>query len=140
MPVMNASRLLEQWIKAFNQGDALGAQKLFAANAVLEEIGTGRTMKKEEIPAAVFLGWRAAFPDASGKVIRIIVSRNVAAGESVWTGTHKGELMGKTATNQKVMVHAVAIITAEDGLITHLRHYVDIAGMMKQLEAAPKPA
>lgn len=140
MPVMSASRLFEQWVKAINQGDTLGAQKLFAPKAVLEEIGTGRTMKKEEIPAAVFLGWRAVFPDAFGKVIRIIASRNQAAGEIIWTGTHKGELMGKPTTNQKVTVHAVAILTAEGGLITHLRHCVDIAGMMKQLESTPKPA
>jgi steroid delta-isomerase-like uncharacterized protein len=112
----------------FNRGDVEEAQKLFAPKAV-----------QEEIPA-VFQGWRNTFPDAAGKVSRIIASRNVAAGEIVWTGTHKGELMGKPATNQKVTVHAVAILTAEGGLIRHLRHYVDIAGMMKQLEAAPKPA
>jgi steroid delta-isomerase-like uncharacterized protein len=139
MATLNANQLLEQWVLTFNRGDVEGAQKLYAPNAVQEEIGTGRKLKKEEIPA-VFQGWRNAFPDAAGKVTRVIASRNVVAGEIVWTGTHKGELMGKPATNQKVTVHAVAIITAEGGLITHLRHYVDIAGLMKQLEAAPKPA
>jgi hypothetical protein len=47
--------------------------------------------------------------------------------------------MDKPATNQKVTVHAVAILTVENGLIKHLRHYIDIAGLMRQLEAAPKP-
>ncbi len=139
MALLSATQLLEQWVITFNRGDVEGSQKLYAPNATQEEIGTGRTLKKEEMPA-VFQGWRSAFPDAAGKVTRVIASRNVAAGEIVWTGTHKGELMGKPATNQKVTVHAVAILTAENGLIKHLRHYVDIAGMMKQLEAAPKPA
>lgn len=139
MAALNANQLLEQWVSTFNRGDVQGAQKLYAPNAVQAEIGTGRKLKKEEIPA-VFQGWRNAFPDAVGKVTRIVASRNVAAGEIIWTGTHTGELMGKLATNQRVTVQAVAILPAEGGLITHLRHYIDVAGMMKQLEAAPKPA
>ncbi len=139
MAALNATQLLEQWVLTFNRGDVEAAQKLFAANAVLEEIGTDRKLKKEEIPA-VLQGWRAAFPDAAGKITRVIANRNLAAGEITWSGTHKGELMGKPATNQAVTASTVAILTADNGLITYLKHYIDVAGMVKQLEAAPKPA
>ncbi|MCI0692663.1 nuclear transport factor 2 family protein [candidate division KSB1 bacterium] len=75
MAILSATQLLEQWVMTFNRGDVEGAQKLYAPTAVQEEIGTGRKLKKEEIPA-VFQGWRNAFPDAAGKVTRVIASRN----------------------------------------------------------------
>lgn len=46
--LMNANQLLEQWVLAFNRGDVDGAQKLFAPNAVQEEIGTGRKLKRKK--------------------------------------------------------------------------------------------
>ncbi len=134
MATMNAVQLLEKWVDTFNRGDVDGAQKLYTLNATLEEIGTGRKLMKEEIPAS-FQGWRTAFPNASGKAVNVISSRNQAVGEIVWSGTHKGEFMGKPATNHDVTVRAVVILFAEAGFIRYVRHYIDIAGLMKQLEA-----
>jgi hypothetical protein len=45
MAALNATQLLEQWVMTFNRGDVDGTQKLYAPNAVQEEIGTGRKLK-----------------------------------------------------------------------------------------------
>ncbi len=133
MALINSTLLLQQWVEAFNRGDSTCAQQLCAPNAVLEEIGTERALHKEEIPA-LFQAWRSAFPDAICTVTKAVASRNHIAAEIVWRGTHLGEFMGKSATHRKMMVQAALFLTAEGNAIKHLKHYVDIAGMMKQLE------
>jgi len=45
-----------------------------------------------------------------------------------------GEFMGKSATHQKMLVQAALFLTAEGNAIKYLKHYHDIAGMMKQFE------
>ena len=134
----NAGELLEQWVSTFNESKWDEGEALFAPNGVTEEIGTGRTSNAKE-GVEIAKGWRAAFQDARGQVENRIVSGNQAAGEILWTGTNSGSLNGMPATNKRVQVRAVAVLTEEGGKIARLRHYIDVAGMLTQLGAMPQP-
>jgi steroid delta-isomerase-like uncharacterized protein len=81
--------------------------------------------------------YRAAFPDA-----RITVEQQLAEGDLVatrWTGrgTHDGELMGITATGERVTVSGLTISRLEGGKIVEEFQNWDTFGMMQQLGAVP---
>ncbi len=134
----SASDLLDRWISTFNESKWDEAEQLWTANGVGEEIGMGRTFNpKEGIENAK--SWRAAFPDARGAIQNRVASGNQAVGEIVWTGTNTGTLNGMPATNKRVQVQAVVVITEEGGRIARARHYIDVAGMLTQLGVMPQP-
>ena len=130
------SELLEQWVATFNEARWDDALNLSADDAVEEEIGTGRTLNRQESLAAA-KAWRAAFPDARGQLVNRLISGSQAAGEIVWQGTHRGELNGMPPTGRAVRVQAAVFLEERGGKIARARHYIDVAGMMAQLGVAP---
>lgn len=135
----NANELLDQWLSAFVEGRHEDGMKLFGQDGVVDEVGTGRTTGVQESSANA-QAWKAAFPDARGTIENRIVAGNQAVGEIVWSGTNSGPLMGKPASGKSVKVRAAVVLTEQNGKIAHIRHYLDVAGMMAQLGAAPAPA
>ena len=131
-----ASELLDQWVSTFSESKWEEGQRLWAAGGRSEEIGTGRTFGPEE-GVAVSKEWTAAFPDARGTVENRIAAGDQVAGEVVWTGTNTGSLNRMPPTGKRVQVRAAVVLRAEGGKIAHLRHYLDVAGLMQQLGAAP---
>jgi steroid delta-isomerase-like uncharacterized protein len=128
----NVNELLEQWVATFNEARWEAALNLSADNAIEEEIGTGRTMNREEsIEAAK--AWKAAFPDARGQIVSRIASGNQIAGEVVWEGRHQGEMNGIPPTGRAVRIQAAVFMEEQAGKIVRVRHYIDMAGMMSQL-------
>ncbi|HEV8634485.1 MAG TPA: ester cyclase [Chloroflexota bacterium] len=133
-----ASELLDQVVSTFNNAQWDEADRLNTDDSVLEEIGTGRRLNRQENTANA-RAWKAAFPDARGVIENRLVAGNQAAGEIVWTGTNTGSLNGMPPTGKPVRVRAVFVLTEEGGKIARARHYLDIAGMMSQLGVAPPP-
>jgi steroid delta-isomerase-like uncharacterized protein len=136
--VATASELLDQVVSTFNNAQWDEADRLNTDDSVLEEIGTGRRLNRQENTANA-RAWKAAFPDARGVIENRLVAGNQAAGEIVWTGTNTGSLNGMPPTGKPVRVRAVFVLTEEGGKIARARHYLDIAGMMSQLGVAPPP-
>ena len=133
-----ASELLDQWVGTFNDGRPEAFEPQVAANAVSEEVGTGRRMNVAEATASA-KAWLAAFPDARGVIENRVVSGKQAVAEIVWRGTNTGSLNGMPPTGKKVQVQAVAVLTEEGGKMAKVRHYIDIAGMLTQLGVMPQP-
>lgn len=132
----NASELLDQWLSAFVEGRHEDGTKLFNPDGVVEEIGTGRTTGVQEASANA-QAWKAAFPDVTGTIENRIVAQNQAVGEIVWSGTNSGSLMGRPPTGKLAKVRAAVVLREQNGKIAHIRHYLDVAGMMAQLGGAP---
>ena len=127
-----AKELLEQWVGAFNDSQWDAGEALWVPDGMLEEIGTGRTTNVKQSTENA-KGWRAAFPDARGQIENVLEAGNQAAGEVVWTGTNSGSLMGKPPTGKRVTVRGAVVLREDGGKIKHVRHYLDVAGMMAQL-------
>ncbi|NUP13249.1 MAG: SnoaL-like domain-containing protein [Polyangiaceae bacterium] len=82
-----------------------------------------------------------AFPDLKLTYTRVVGKGNLAVAEWVFTGTNKGEHMGKPATNKKVGYRGASVLTfAPDGRVKHETVYFDMGTMMGQLGLGPKGA
>jgi steroid delta-isomerase-like uncharacterized protein len=128
----NVSELLQQWVATFNESRWDDALNLASEDALEEEIGTGRRMNRQESLEAA-KGWKAAFPDARGQIVRTVASGNEIAAEIVWEGTHRGDLNGLAPTGRSARVEAAVFLQEQDGRIVRIRHHIDVAGMMAQL-------
>jgi steroid delta-isomerase-like uncharacterized protein len=87
----------------------------------------------------VLRGMRNAFPD-----LNFAVEEQIAEGDKVltrfeWTGTHRGDFLGVSATGRSVKVWGMVIDRLQRGRIKETRIIMDIFGLMMQLGAiAPK--
>ena len=138
-----AGEILDAVVDTFNQSLWEEADRLWAPNGMEEEVGTNRTFNAQESTENA-KAWKAAFPDARGVIENRIVSDHQAAGEIVWTGTHRGPLPGPTGTlpptGKAIRIRAAMVVTEEGGRMVRLRHYIDVAGIMAQLGVTPGSA
>jgi steroid delta-isomerase-like uncharacterized protein len=132
----SVSELLDRFVELFNEGRFEEGVADFAPDGVVEEIGTGRRFTPQE-NVENGRAWRAAFPDARGTIEGKLLDGDRGAAEVVWAGTNTGPLLGRPPTGKAVAVRAVAVLETAGGKITRARHYLDVAGMMAQLGAAP---
>jgi steroid delta-isomerase-like uncharacterized protein len=87
----------------------------------------------------VLRGMRAAFPDMHWTVEEQIAEGDKVATRFEWTGTHRGEFLGVSATGRAVKVWGVVIDRLEGGKIKDTRIIMDSLGLMTQLGVFPPP-
>jgi steroid delta-isomerase-like uncharacterized protein len=80
---------------------------------------------------------RAGFPDIVFSIHEQIAEDDKVASRFEWTGTHKGEFLGISATGRHVRVWGIVIDRLEDGRIKDTRIIMDTLGLMTQLGAIP---
>lgn len=131
------SELLDRFVDLFNADQFEASERDYAAGAVAEEIGTNRRLTPSEATQNA-RAWRAAFPDARGRITTKMVDGNRGAAEIVWQGTNRGSLMGQPPTGKSATVRAVVIIETDGNKVTRSAHYIDAAGLMAQLGIAPQ--
>jgi steroid delta-isomerase-like uncharacterized protein len=81
---------------------------------------------------------REAFPDIRAKTIEpTLTDGNLEAARAVLTGTHRGELLGVSATERVVEIESLDIIRVEDGKVAEHWGVTDVMSLMQQLGAIP---
>jgi len=85
--------------------------------------------------------YRAAFPDMTMTIDRLVADGDWTAAHWTATGTHTGDLMGMAATGKQATVTGVTFhrIGAE-GKFVEARTEFDALGMLQQIGALPAPA
>ena len=78
---------------------------------------------------------RAGFPDIVFSIMEQIAEGDKVVSRFEWTGTHKGEFLGVSATGRPVRVWGVVIDRLENGRIRDTRIIMDTLGLMTQLGA-----
>ncbi|WP_102142783.1 ester cyclase [Mycobacterium hubeiense] len=120
---------------AWNAHDADAVAAVFAEDAVTREAGSseiavGRDAVRERA-ARLFL----AFPDFRLQRQALVIDGPCHADRWVMTGTHQGELFGIAPTGRSVRVEgATFTVMNDDGLVAEDYHYMDVAGLLTQLE------
>jgi steroid delta-isomerase-like uncharacterized protein len=132
----DVSQLLDRFVQLFNTDRFEEAEQDYAPGGYSDEIGTGRRMTPREATVNARV-WKQAFPDAQGTISAKIIDGKNGSAEIVWRGTHRGSLMGQPATGKSISIRAVVVIETDGSAITRSSHYIDVAGMMSQLGAAP---
>ena len=88
---------------------------------------------------AVLRGMRAGFPDMHWSVEEQIAEGDKVLTRFDWTGTHRGEFLGVSATGRPVKVWGMVIDRFQDGKIKETRILMDALGLMIQLGVFPPP-
>jgi steroid delta-isomerase-like uncharacterized protein len=139
MAVEEATRIAEQDVEAFNEGDWEQTRRLYGGDGVYDERATGRRLEGGDEIAGALQSWRDAFPDARGTITNAFSSGDQVVQEITWEGTHSGELetpQGSIpASGRRVTIYAVQVVACEDGRIVENRHYFDMLGMLQQIGA-----
>ena len=85
-----------------------------------------------------FLGYmqtiRDAFPDFHNHIEEIITSEDRAVARLTYSGTHKGELLGRAPTGRRIEYAGVAMFTMPSDRISKVWVLGDLWGLMQQLE------
>ena len=122
----------------WNQGKLDVADELFDASYVSHGLGVDLPPGPEGFKQFVSM-YRSAFPDA-----RFTIEDQIVEGDKVvtrWTahGTHKGELMGISATGKQVVATGISINQFVEGKVVEAWSNWDGLGMMQQLGVAEYP-
>lgn len=85
-----------------------------------------------------FLGYmqtiRDAFPDFHNHIEDIIATGDRAVARLTYSGTHRGELLGRAPTGRRIEYAGVAMFTMDAGRISKVWVLGDLWGLMQQLD------
>lgn len=136
--------LARKGIENFNVSDWQAVRELCAPGYVYEETGTGRRITDLDELVAALQAWKAALPDATGEVLRVVSAGDTTVMEVRWTGTQSGPMdLGGTVlppSGQRVNTLATIWQRWQDGLAIEERHHLDMLSMLGQVGALPPPA
>jgi predicted ester cyclase len=95
---------------------------------------TGSTDKRgmELFHAALFSG----FPDIHYKIDRLTSQGDAVVVECTVAGTHLGKFAGLAPTGNKITLPVAFCLDFSGGMVKNWRTYLDVAGMMRQLQTA----
>jgi predicted ester cyclase len=133
----NKAMIRRMFEEGFNQNRASVIDELIAPNYV-----------NHDLPAPVPgpEGWkqvvgmfRAAFPDMKITLEDVFADGDKVGTRGFFTGTHKGEFMGVSATGKPVKMKYIDLWRVVDGKLVDNWVQMDMLGMMQQLGAVPAP-
>jgi steroid delta-isomerase-like uncharacterized protein len=137
----NLAQVAEALIAAFNAGDWAQFGAALASHVVYEETGTQRRTQTADEYLQLVQGWKQAFPDAQGSIIKVVSSGNTVVQEITWTGTHTGPLLTPSGTlsasGKSIRVQASVWYTFQGDTIHEVHHHLDVLSMLLQLDALP---
>jgi len=136
--------LARQGIAAFNADDWDGVRALGARDCVYDETGTGRHLTDLDEVIEALVGWKAALPDCTGEVLRVVGDGDIIAMEIRWTGTQTGPMsMGATVlppSGRRIDVLGTMWQRWQGDQMIEERNHIDMLTMLAQLGALPAPA
>jgi steroid delta-isomerase-like uncharacterized protein len=81
-------------------------------------------------------GFFGGFPDTHYRIDRLTSQGDAVVVECTVSGTNLGEFAGAAPTRNKISVPAAFCIEVSEGRVKSWRTYLDVAGMMRQLQTA----
>jgi steroid delta-isomerase-like uncharacterized protein len=132
--------LLEEWLAAFNAGDADRLLALYTEDAVWEEPAIGLAARgPDEIRVHLERLFTAA-PDIGYAVTSSVIAGDGAVLEWVVSGTYRADFPGlPPAAGQPFSFRGASVFAMTDGKIHHYTEYWDAYAFLVQLGALPAP-
>lgn len=123
--------------EVFNRGNLSVAQEVLTDDYVHQDPATGELGSGQDGLEKMVAFYREAFPD-----FQISLEDQIATEDRVverWTGrgTHRGTLMGISATNRTIEATGISIHRLVGGKIAETWTCFDTAGLLRQLGAIP---
>jgi len=121
----------------YNDKNWAAAKEVLTPDIDYDEAATQRRITGVEEVLAAWKGWAKAFPDSKASFDKETVGSNTVVIELTWRGTHTGplQLPGKdlAATGKKIELRACQVIEVSGAQVKAVRHYFDMATMLRQL-------
>lgn len=144
MSSTDADQRVRESIEAFNRADWDAIRGFSDPGLVYEETGSGRRIEGVEAVVEALQAWRAALPDATGEITRLLVDGDTSVVEIVWRGTQTGTLATPGGeippTGRPIEMWASMWQRWKNDRVVHERHHLDVLAMLAQLGALPAPA
>jgi steroid delta-isomerase-like uncharacterized protein len=124
-------------VVAYNDKNWEAAKDALEPTAVYDEVATDRRLEGHNAILPAWKAWGVAFPDSQATFEGAIASDDTVVLELRWRGTHKGPLNLPTGkvdpTGKSIDMRACQIIELANGKTRSIRHYFDLATMLRQL-------
>ena len=121
-------RFVDEFI---NRGDTSALQELIHPDYVYRS--PGEELHGSDGLAALFAGYRSAFPDLAVQIDDLVVTDDATVMAFTLTGTHRGELLGISATGRRVQVNGMVRSRFRDGKIADEWEILDQLSLFEQL-------
>jgi steroid delta-isomerase-like uncharacterized protein len=127
-------RVLRRFVdEVVNRGDTSALDELIHADYVYRS--PGEELHGPEGLAALFDGYRSAFPDLALEIDDLVVADDATVMAFTITGTHRGDLLGIQATGRRVRVNGMVRSRFRDGKIAEEWEILDELTLFEQLGA-----
>jgi steroid delta-isomerase-like uncharacterized protein len=127
----------EDWFEAWNQREFDRGSALVADGAEIVEVPTNETFSGPEGSRAESEKWANGLPDGRVTVNNRIASDRAVVLENSLRGTHTGPFVTPEgeipATGRSLDYDFCTVLEIDQGKIQGIRHYFDLATMMRQL-------
>lgn len=125
-------RVLCRFVDEFvNRGDTSALDELVHRDYVYRS--PGEELHGPEGLAALFDGYRSAFPDLAVEIDDLVVTDDATVMAFTLTGTHRGDLLGIPATGRRVRVNGMVRSRFRDGRIAEEWEILDRLTLLEQL-------
>lgn len=144
MTTHDLERLARRSVEAFNRDDWEWIHDIATTDYTYEETGTGQHIEGIEATILALQAWKAAIPDCTGTVLRVVADATTTVVEIRWQGTQTGPLTIPTGelppSDRSFTVLATMWSRWRDGRACADLHHVDLLGLLAQLGALPAPS
>lgn len=137
MTLDETRQIMDDYLAALLEGGDFG--EFLHEEVALVIMDNGDMLEGRDAVVEGIIQWHTVAFDAEPRVTRVTVDEGSAAVEILFAGTHTGEFGGIAATDAQVSVPYVAMYSFEDGLISEIRLYGLVYGLMSQLESPATP-
>ncbi|MDQ3912259.1 MAG: ester cyclase [Actinomycetota bacterium] len=128
--------LVRRFVEEFwNEGNMSAADELMAPDAQIH-LPTGEVVNPHEAKSFA-ARWRESFPDWHSTFEELVAEGDRVAERWTGRGTHRGELQGIPATDNRVEAPGSVFYRIVDGKIVELWGQLDMMGLMQQLGVVP---
>lgn len=127
---------LHRALECFNQGDLEGYLELYAADAVMHDVGIEPGIGPIR---QYYQGFATAFPNGNVAIDDLVGEGEKLACRYTFTGTHQGPLMGIPPTGNAVTIVGMTILRFAGGQCVERWTQVDFLGLMQQIGVIPAP-
>lgn len=121
---------------AWNAHDPDAVAAVFAEDAVVRDAGSPAESRGRAAVRARAAALLAAFPDLRLERLALVIDGRSHADRWRMSGTHRGTLFGVAPTGRAVRVEGATFTRlGADGLVAEDVHFLDVAGLLRQLSA-----
>jgi steroid delta-isomerase-like uncharacterized protein len=136
MSVEKQSRIINQWIEAWNKQDLTSARDLLLPDYKRHDANLP-DVDGPQAEIDFILSVVSGFPDVHLQVTQLIVQDHFVAARLTVRGTHQGAFMSVPATGREIFVEVMNFFRLSGDKIAEEWAVMDALGLLQQMGAVP---